>query len=134
MSKHRPFRFDDHHVVLRLGEGDVLGKDLPGDAQRDGDLVSWDPGIDGLLAGAGTQREPSSHRGERHVGGDELLWCTSGSMRVVLMHDDADEPIALEAGDAFFVPRGVWHRIEVDDEAHYAFFGGGRTEIRLAGA
>ena len=40
----------------------------------------------------------------------------------------------MEAGEAFFVPRGVWHHIEVDHEAHFAFFGGGRTEIRLPDA
>ena len=49
MTEHRPFRFDEHHVVLRLGEGEVLGRDLPGEAHRDGNLVSWDPGFDGLL-------------------------------------------------------------------------------------
>ena len=134
MTEHRPFRFDEHHVVLRLGEGEVLGRDLPGEAHRDGNLVSWDPGVDGLLAGAGTMRRSSSHKGERHLGGDELVWCTAGSMRVVLQHDDGDEAITVEAGEAFFVPRGVWHHIEVDDEAHFAFFGGGRTEIRLADA
>ena len=63
MTEHRPFRFDEHHVVLRLGEGEVLGRDLPGEAHRDGNLVSWDPGVDGLLAGAGTMRRSSSHKG-----------------------------------------------------------------------
>ena len=89
----------------------------------------WDPGIDGLLGGAGFQEADSDHGGERHLDGDELLYLIAGRMRLALMDDDGGE-IQLTPGDAVLVPQGRWHRLIIDEPSHYLSFGGGRTEIR----
>lgn len=73
--------------------------------------------IDGYTVGVVTVPEgPGPHGGEMHPDGDELLHVVSGTMRLVL--DDGDEEsvgaetvVMLRAGDAYVVPRGVWHRV-----------------------
>jgi mannose-6-phosphate isomerase-like protein (cupin superfamily) len=60
---------------------------------------------------------PGPHRGEVHPDGDEFLYVVSGAMDLIL--DDGDDravgvetKVVLRAGDAYVVPRGVWHRLE----------------------
>lgn len=48
---------------------------------------------------------------EMHPEADELLYVVSGAIDVVLEEDDAERTIALDAGQAAIVPRGVWHRL-----------------------
>ncbi|MFT3851632.1 MAG: cupin domain-containing protein [Ilumatobacteraceae bacterium] len=74
--------------------------------------------VDGHTVGVARMAEPPPHRGELHPDGDELLYIVSGRVRVVL--DDGDlEVIGQETrheigpGEAFIVPRGVWHRLEI---------------------
>jgi mannose-6-phosphate isomerase-like protein (cupin superfamily) len=74
--------------------------------------------IDGYTIGAVPHVEgPGPHGGEVHPDGDEFLYVVSGSMEVIL--DDGDEhavgtetKVLLQSGDAYVVPRGVWHRVE----------------------
>ena len=87
----------------------------PGPPQRiDGYSVGVIPNLDG----------PSPHRGEVHPDGDEFLYLVSGAVEVVL--DDGDEHavgaetrVVLRAGDAFVVPRGVWHQVLVLEPAYF---------------
>jgi mannose-6-phosphate isomerase-like protein (cupin superfamily) len=80
----------------------------PGPPRRiDGYTVGAIPHIDG----------PGPHSGEVHPDGDEFLYVVSGTMELVL--DDGDEravgvetKILLRSGEAYVVPRGVWHRLE----------------------
>jgi mannose-6-phosphate isomerase-like protein (cupin superfamily) len=80
----------------------------PGPPRRiDGYSIGAIPDIDG----------PGPHDGEVHPDGDELLFVVSGAMELIL--DDGDERapgaetrVVLRAGDAYVVPRGVWHRVE----------------------
>ncbi|MFV0524018.1 MAG: cupin domain-containing protein [Acidimicrobiales bacterium] len=60
---------------------------------------------------------PGPHLGELHPDGDELLYVFSGSMDLII--DDGDKEtvgvetsVRLRPGDAFVVPRGIWHRLE----------------------
>jgi mannose-6-phosphate isomerase-like protein (cupin superfamily) len=87
----------------------------PGPPQRiDGYTIGVIPNLDG----------PSPHQGELHPDGDELLYLVSGAIEVIL--DDGDEEtigtetsIVLRGGDAFIVPRGVWHQINVIEPAYF---------------
>jgi mannose-6-phosphate isomerase-like protein (cupin superfamily) len=74
--------------------------------------------IDGYTFGALPDLHgPGPHGGEVHPDGDELLYVVSGTADLIL--DDGDEQsvgvetkVVLRAGDAYVVPRGVWHRLE----------------------
>lgn len=48
---------------------------------------------------------------EMHPEADELLFLVSGAIDVALQVGDAERTVALEAGCAAIVPRGVWHRL-----------------------
>ena len=80
--------------------------------------------VDGYTVGVVPHMEhPPPHRGEMHPDGDELLYFVSGRVRVVLDDGDQDRVGAetrheVGPGEAFVVPRGVWHRIEVLEPAH----------------
>jgi mannose-6-phosphate isomerase-like protein (cupin superfamily) len=50
---------------------------------------------------------------EMHPEADEMLYLVSGAVDVLLDEGGAERRIALEAGRATIVPRGVWHRLVV---------------------
>ncbi len=80
--------------------------------------------VDGYTFGAIPHVEgPGPHGGEVHPDGDELLYVVSGTMQVIL--DDGDQQtvgtettVVLRAGDAYVVPRGVWHRVEAVEPSY----------------
>ena len=79
----------------------------PGPPRRiDGYTIGVVPNLEGV----------GPHRGELHPDGDEFLYVVSGSMELIL--DDGDEraegtetKVLIGPGDAYIVPRGVWHRL-----------------------
>jgi mannose-6-phosphate isomerase-like protein (cupin superfamily) len=80
--------------------------------------------VDGFTVGAiARMDEAPPHRGELHPDGDELLYVVSGRLEAVLDDGDLDR-VGTETrheigpGQAFVVPRGVWHRLEVLEPAH----------------
>jgi mannose-6-phosphate isomerase-like protein (cupin superfamily) len=103
-----------------------------GQTEKRGDVIAWDPLIEGVLCGECTMDQSADHRGERHLDGDEVLYLVSGSIRVVLMDGVDTIGVPVRTGEAILVPCQVWHRIVVDEPAKFLFIGGGRTEIRLA--
>ena len=80
--------------------------------------------IDGYTIGAVPDIEgPGPHLGEVHPDGDELLYVVSGSMELILDDGDghtvgAETTVVLGPGDAYVVPRGVWHRLEAMEPSH----------------
>jgi len=48
---------------------------------------------------------------EMHPEADEVLFLVSGAIDIALQEGDAERTVALEAGHAAIVPRGVWHRL-----------------------
>jgi homogentisate 1,2-dioxygenase len=80
--------------------------------------------VDGFTVGVVSRMDrPPPHRGELHPDGDELLYLVSGRIEVVLDDGDLDHVGSetrheVGAGEAFVVPRGVWHRLEVLEPAH----------------
>lgn len=86
--------------------------------QRDGKarIVPQVPGrppkrIDGYTVGAPLVTGPSPHNGEMHPDGDELLYVISGSFSLHVEEGGSERVVELTAGQAFVVPRGVWHRL-----------------------
>ena len=80
--------------------------------------------IDGYTIGAVPNIEgPGPHGGEVHPDGDEFLYLVSGTMELIL--DDGDQDavgvetkVMLQSGDAYVVPRGVWHRLEAVEPSY----------------
>jgi mannose-6-phosphate isomerase-like protein (cupin superfamily) len=50
---------------------------------------------------------------EMHPEADEVLYLVSGAVDVLLEDGGAECRVALEAGRAVIVPRGIWHRLVV---------------------
>jgi len=79
--------------------------------------------VDGFTVGVAHMDRPPPHRGELHPDGDELLYVVSGRIVVVLDDGDldhvgAESRHAVGAGEAFVVPRGTWHRLDVLEPVH----------------
>jgi mannose-6-phosphate isomerase-like protein (cupin superfamily) len=80
--------------------------------------------LDGFTVGAPYLTGNAPHRGELHPDGDELLYLISGRVDVIL--DDGDlenigteQVTTLHPGEAFIVPKGVWHRVDVREPSHF---------------
>jgi mannose-6-phosphate isomerase-like protein (cupin superfamily) len=103
-----PVRFEGCVANMTLDRLITITSAPPGPPRRiDGYTIGVIPSIDG----------PGPHRGEVHPDGDEFLYVVSGTMELIL--DDGDvravgveTRVLLRAGDAYVVPRGVWHRLE----------------------
>lgn len=54
---------------------------------------------------------------EVHTEGDELVSCLDGGLRMYFRGErpEDDEVVRLTSGTAVVVPRGRWHRIELDE-------------------
>jgi len=80
--------------------------------------------IDGYTIGAVPNVQgPGPHGGEVHPDGDEFLYVVSGAMELILDDGDrqkvgAETRILLRSGDAYVVPRGVWHRLEPTEPSY----------------
>jgi mannose-6-phosphate isomerase-like protein (cupin superfamily) len=111
LNKHvnaSPVPFAGHVVDIDRDWSMSMRPAPPGPPRRiDGYTIGAIPNLDG----------PGPHGGEVHPDGDEFLYIVSGTMELIL--DDGDEQAAgvetnilLRSGDAYVVPRGVWHRLE----------------------
>ena len=94
---------------------------------RDGTARAFDgpgppPRIDGHTVGSWITDTSAPHGGEMHPDADEVLVLVSGAVTVVLERPgEATETVAVPAGHAVVVPRGVWHRVEVTEPSHLLF-------------
>jgi quercetin dioxygenase-like cupin family protein len=55
---------------------------------------------------------------EMHPAGEEAVCCLRGAFRLYLRAPDSDAaeaPVSVRAGQAVIVPRGTWHRLELDE-------------------
>jgi mannose-6-phosphate isomerase-like protein (cupin superfamily) len=107
--------------VITTGEPFDLGKETVGLERTTGRAWFMDSGdggparIDGYTVGAPFIATEPPHSGEMHPDADELLYLVSGRVRVRLELDDGDRDTALGPGQALVVPRGVWHRIFIEE-------------------
>ncbi len=88
------------------------------------DLMSGRRKLKGRLVMAAHITEDMRHW-ERHPAGDEVLLLLSGAVTVVLEDNKGDERVELTAGQAFTVPRGRWHRIELREAGDLIFMTAG---------
>jgi quercetin dioxygenase-like cupin family protein len=89
------------------------------------------PRLEGLTIGAPRMSRIPPHGGERHPDGDEILYLLSGRIDVILEEPEGERTVAVAPGEAFVVPRGVWHRIDLREPSQLLFITPGpRAEHR----
>lgn len=71
--------------------------------------------VDGYTVGAPFMTRNAPHNGEMHPDGDELLYLISGQIDVLLEEGDTETIHALQPGQGFIVPKGVWHRVLIKE-------------------
>ena len=71
--------------------------------------------VDGYVIGAPTLIREPPHAGEMHPDGDEILFLISGSLTVILEDQEPARRVDLTPGKALIVPRGVWHRVLLNE-------------------
>lgn len=86
--------------------------------------------VEGITFGVAIMSESAPHGGERHLGGDEVLYLIDGRARLVFT-DDPDPVVELRPGDVVVVPKGLWHRVEILEPCHLVYLTPGHSnEIR----
>ena len=86
--------------------------------------------IEGMTFGIAIMSEDAPHGGERHMGGDEVLYLIEGKAKLVFT-DDPQPDVDMRSGDVVVVPRGLWHRVEIIDPCHFVYLTPGHgNEVR----
>jgi mannose-6-phosphate isomerase-like protein (cupin superfamily) len=115
---------------LRLHDGGAIDVEIP--PRKAGDNGGW------LMAGFHVESTQDVHgdHWEIHESSQEVVSVLSGLARLVLRARDAqsdEEMVTLPAGTAVVVPRGRWHRLEIDgptDLLSISISNGSRLEPR----
>ncbi|MFP3987158.1 cupin domain-containing protein [Streptomyces sp. E11-3] len=90
-------------------DGEVRAEQQMFDPERDGWQV--------MAFHVETDADLHADHWEVHPNADEIVSCLTGGIRVYLRPQqpgEAEEETKLAAGTAIIVPRGRWHRIELD--------------------
>lgn len=118
-----PSRISETYLELR---GDDSVKRTPLTSDFWPDLIAGRRRLEGRLV-MGTDLSESMTHWEMHPAGDEVLLLLSGRVLAVLEDPagDTDETFPMEPGEAFVVPRGRWHRIEVVEPGQMVFITAG---------
>ena len=86
--------------------------------------------VEGMTFGVAVMSENSPHGGERHLGGDEVLYLIDGKARLVFT-DDPEPDVDLRSGDLVVVPKGFWHRVDILEPCHFVYLTPGHdNEVR----
>ncbi len=95
------------------------------------DLIARRLRLDGRLVGCVHLAEGPLDHWERHPHGDEFLLLLSGAVTIALEEPSARRGVPLRAGEAFVVPKGVWHTFQVAQAGDLMFATAGEnTEHR----
>lgn len=101
MKKLEPIDVRNHVIDIYKDWSISIRETRPGPPER----------VDGMTVGIVTMTQNAPHGGEVHPDGDEILYVVSGKLRVSC--DSMDEELILDPGQAFIVPRGEWHQVDV---------------------
>src|SRR4051794_4556444 len=74
--------------------------------------------IDGYTFGAPVMSTSAPHNGEMHPDADELLYLISGRVKVWLEYEDGERTVDVAPGQAVVVPRGIWHKVLIEEPSH----------------
>jgi mannose-6-phosphate isomerase-like protein (cupin superfamily) len=86
--------------------------------------------VEGMTFGVAVMSENAPHGGERHLGGDEVLYLIEGRAKLVFT-DDPEPDVDLKSGDVVIVPKGLWHRVEILERCHFVYLTPGpNNEVR----
>ncbi len=86
--------------------------------------------VEGMTFGVAVMSENAPHGGERHLGGDEVLYLIDGRAKLIFT-DDPEPDVDLRSGDVVIVPRGLWHRVEILEPCHFVYLTPGpNNEVR----
>jgi mannose-6-phosphate isomerase-like protein (cupin superfamily) len=91
--------FTEGHDIERLEVGPQFWADLMSEKLR----------LTGRMVGCVRLSEGPLDHWERHPKGDEFLMLLSGRCTIVLDETAGRREVTLQAGEAFVVPKGVWH-------------------------
>ncbi|MFI6981298.1 cupin domain-containing protein [Embleya sp. NPDC050154] len=105
--------------ALRLAEGGRISageRRMSGADGADGVDQGWQ------LAAFHVETDADLHADhwEMHPESDEVVCVWTGALRIVLRAEEGageESPVTLRAGGAFVVPRGRWHRLEIEEPA-----------------
>lgn len=109
----------------------ILGFDRNLTASRYANEHDLTEPVEGMTFGVAVMSENSPHGGERHLGGDEVLYLVDGKARLVFT-DDPEPDVDLRSGDLVVVPKGFWHRVDILEPCHFVYLTPGHdNEVRL---
>lgn len=100
--------------ALRLADGGAIQAETP--PRIPDDAGGWCVAV----FHAETSRDVHADLWEVHPDGEEAVCVLAGTARLILRGEDGageEEPVTLSAGTACIVPRGRWHRLELDGPA-----------------
>jgi mannose-6-phosphate isomerase-like protein (cupin superfamily) len=113
---------DDEHDIP-AGEpfdltGRVVGLERVSGRARPLDGTQGPVRLDGFTFGAPHMSESAPHGGEMHSDADELLYLVSGKVQVWFDEEDGERTVDVEPGQAIVVPRGIWHKVIIQEPSH----------------
>jgi mannose-6-phosphate isomerase-like protein (cupin superfamily) len=85
------------------------------------DLTSQRLRLSGRMAGCVHLTPGSLDHWERHPDGDEFLLLLSGAVTLVLEEPFGRRDVPLKAGEAFVVPKGIWHTFQIAQAGDLVF-------------
>jgi quercetin dioxygenase-like cupin family protein len=119
MDRPEPFSLVDYSVTLDAnGSGSTIPRGTGRPPQTAGLTVGWEE----------MSRAPP-HGGECHPDGDETIILMSGELSI-LLEEEMTRTVRLRSGEAFIVPRGLWHRLLIDSPVRLIHLTPGISQAR----